>query len=79
MVLRDHTHIDEEILIFGVLLSQEWILLLMESHLSPPLRQLLGGLLDEIIKGIIINKIGVDEEGAMHIDAVIVLSFCDFI
>ena len=63
-----------------VLLSQEWILLLMESHQSLPLCcQLLGSLLDEIIKDIIINNIGVDEEGAMHIDAVIVLSFCYFI
>jgi hypothetical protein len=51
----------------------------MESHLSPPVRQLLGSLLDEMIKGIIINNIGVDEEGAMHVDAVIVLSFYDFI
>ena len=79
MVLRDHTHIDEEIVFTCVLLSQEWILLLMKSHLSPPVRHLLESLLDEMIKCIIINNIGVNEEGAMHVDAVIVLSFCDFI
>jgi hypothetical protein len=52
----------------------------MKSHQSPPLCcQLLGSLLDEIIKDIFVNNIGVYEEGAMHIEAIIILSFYDFI
>ena len=76
MLQCDHTHIDEEILIACVLLWQERILLLMESHLSSHQCQLLllpKILLIVIFIGTLIINIGVDEEGAMRIDAVIVL------
>ncbi len=78
MFQRDHTHIDDEILIAGVLLSQEWVLLLIESLLCHHVRWLLGILVVIIFKYILID-IGVDEEWAMHVDAVILLIFCDVI